>query len=296
MVFMEPTSERDATKLVVVLLRHLHGQSQRELEAVSGVDQKRISRYELGQVTPRRSTLERLSGAVGISPVRLDQLLHLCGQICEESAAHSAQALRPATPASPEPASSAGAGEVPEDALPELAAEVVESLEPLILEGLSELEALVAAPSPPRSAEEERSRAAELWRHLEPLLPRQRRLVIQHGREYRTWAVCERLCAESRTAAPTDPDRAFEWAEIALAVAEQTVGAKRAKSGLQAYALAAFSEAQSAQGDLEEAAATRRRAEELWLGTGAAPAELDAKSFDESLFAKMEPGGPRRRS
>ncbi len=284
---MEPNSERVAIKLAVVLLRHLHSQSQRQLEAVSGVDQKRISRYELGQVTPRRPTLDRLAGAVGISPARLDQLLHLCGQICEESAAHSAQALRPAIPASQEAAASLGAPDVAEDDLSHGAAEIAESLEPWILEGLAELEALVAAPSPQRSAREERGRAVELWQRLDPLTDRQRRLVIQFGREYWTWAVCERLCAESRAAVTTDPDRAFEWAELALAVAEQAEGVERAKSCLQAYALAALAGAQSAQGDLEEAAATRRRAEEQWSSTGAASAELDSDSLDEGLFERV---------
>ncbi len=281
MAVMERTSERNAAKLAVVLLRHLHGQSQRQLEAVSGVDQKRISRYELGQVTPRRPTLERLAGAVGISPARLDQLLTLCSQICEESAAHSAQALRPAVSSSPEAAS--GAGEAAPGDLPHVASEIAESLEPSIHEALTELEALAVAPPPPLSAMEERGRAAELWRRLEPLSGRQRRLVIQHGREYRTWAVCERLCTESRAQTAADPDRAFELAEIAFAVAELNLGTERARLRLQAYALAALANAQAAQGDLEEAASTRCRAEELWAGGGSDGAGLDADLLGEGV-------------
>jgi transcriptional regulator with XRE-family HTH domain len=255
-------AERDAAKLAVVLLRHLHGQSQRQLEAVSGVDQKRISRYELGQVTPRRPTLERLAAAVGISPARLDQLLAVCGQICAESAAHRAGALSPATRGG-----SATGVEVEGGDLPQAAAEIAESLEPLILQALAELQALAAAPPPAPSSREERDRAAELWQRLEPLSDRQRRLVIQHGREYRTWAVCERLCAESRAAA--DPARAIELAELAFAVAERTSGPEPAKERLEAYALAGLADAYEARGDRAEAAEIRQRAEDLWPEGGA---------------------------
>ncbi|HXU32381.1 MAG TPA: helix-turn-helix transcriptional regulator [Thermoanaerobaculia bacterium] len=269
MIPAEPALEghaANAARLAVVLLRHVHGQSQRQLEAASGVDQKRISRYELGLVTPRRPTLERLAAAVGISPARLDQLLALCGQICAESAAHRAGALSPSFRESPSEGRESGGGD-----LPQAAAEVAESLEPLILQALAELQVPALPPLSVHSAAEERDRAAELWRRLEPLTDRQRRLVIEHGREYRTGALCERLCAESRAA---ESSQAVELAEIALTVAERIAGPEPAQAKLEAYALAALADAYEGNGYGEEAAEIRRRAEDLWPGgapTGLAP-------------------------
>ncbi|HEV7672165.1 MAG TPA: helix-turn-helix transcriptional regulator [Thermoanaerobaculia bacterium] len=130
------TAERDAVRLAVVVLRYLEGRSQRQVEAISGVDQRRWSRYELGQVTPRRSTLERLARDVGVSPSRLDQLLAVLGQICEESRAHR---VRTGPPADLEPSESDGREDLRKAAL-EVAAEIAESLEPLMLDSLADLE------------------------------------------------------------------------------------------------------------------------------------------------------------
>lgn len=134
---MDLTAERDAVRLTVVLLRHLEGRSQREVEEITGVDQRRWSRYELGQVTPRRPTLERLAGGVGVSPSRLDQLLAVLRQVCEESRAHRA---RTAPAADIEPSESEGREDLRKAAL-EVAAEIAESLEPLMLDSLADLEA-----------------------------------------------------------------------------------------------------------------------------------------------------------
>ncbi len=139
---MESEAERRAIRLAVVLLRYLPGQSQREIGAISGVDQRRWSRYELGDVTPRRNTLDRLSKAVGVSPSRLDQLLGVLGQICEETGGRGTRTSARAE--------WDGADSEEGPGFAQVAAALAERLEPLISESVTELEALAGAPQEPK--------------------------------------------------------------------------------------------------------------------------------------------------
>jgi transcriptional regulator with XRE-family HTH domain len=140
---MESDAERDAVRLAVVVLRYLPARSQREIGAITGVDQRHSSRYEQGQVTPRRATLERLSGVAGVSTSRLDQLLGVLGQICEESAAHRTRTGPPADPESSEPEGRS---------LRQVALDLAGRLGPMILEAVVELEAFADSLAPPEEA------------------------------------------------------------------------------------------------------------------------------------------------
>lgn len=141
---MESEAERDAVRLAVVVFRHLIGGSQREAGAISGVDQRHWSRYEQGRVTPRRPTLERLSGFAGVSSPRLDQLLGVLGQICEESAAHR---IRSAPAADFETSDPEGGR-----SLRQVALDLAERLGPMILEAVVELEAFADSLAAPEVA------------------------------------------------------------------------------------------------------------------------------------------------
>jgi len=59
-------TESAALGLWIVLLRSLRHWSQEELASASGVQRSQISAYELGRKKPKRRTLERLAGAVGV--------------------------------------------------------------------------------------------------------------------------------------------------------------------------------------------------------------------------------------
>ncbi len=144
---MARDAEREAVRLVVVMLRHLLGASKREAGAISGVDQRLWSRYETGGVTPRRPTLEGLSDVAGVSTSRLDQLLGVLAPICEEAAAHRARTVPLATrePSEPERVQS----------LRQVALDLTERLGPMILEAVAELEALVDALAPPEGVRRE---------------------------------------------------------------------------------------------------------------------------------------------
>ncbi len=91
---MSDNVERRALRLAVVFFRHLVGRYQHELSDRTGIEQKRILQYELGNVRPWRSTLERLARETGVSSERLDQLLALYRAICAEGEGERRAPLR----------------------------------------------------------------------------------------------------------------------------------------------------------------------------------------------------------
>jgi transcriptional regulator with XRE-family HTH domain len=265
---MSDAFERRAAGLVVQLFRFMAGRHQYELSERTGIDTRRISRYEQGKIRPHRSTLERLASGVGVSSNRLDQLLALFQTICAESAvAESAGSHR--IPAESEES------DWPED-LAELAAEIAEDLQPEIYQALKELDAELNAPAPPLSPEAARSQARELWRRFEPLPDRIRRLVIEHGEEYQTWAFCERLCEESLDAGARAPEDGQNLADLALSVAEAAQGSDVLRQRLTAFALAYAARSDDLAGETEEAAEKLVRAKTLWrAGDGTDDLDVD---------------------
>ncbi|HEV7670562.1 MAG TPA: helix-turn-helix transcriptional regulator [Thermoanaerobaculia bacterium] len=247
--------DRRAAGLVVIFLRYLAGRHQASLSERTGIDQKRISRYEQGKIQPLRPTLERLAAGVGVSPERLDQLLALYRAICAESEGKS-----PIGEKGDLEASEAGLGED----MAELAAEIAEELQPEIHQYLVELEAELNAPPPPPTPKEARSEARALWNKFEPLPDRIRRLVIEHGEEFQTWAFCERLCDESLDAGLRVPEDGQALADLALSVAETAPGTDVLRQRLTAFALACAARADGLAGETEEATEKLGRATALW--------------------------------
>ncbi|HXU33267.1 MAG TPA: helix-turn-helix transcriptional regulator [Thermoanaerobaculia bacterium] len=251
---MNDALERRAAGLVVQMFRFMAGRHQHDLSERTGIDTKRISRYEQGKILPLRPTLVRLAAGVGVSPARLDQLLALTRTICAESEAATARK------------------EVTEDPdevdwqreRAELAAEIAEDLQLEIYQALVELEAELNAPPPPPTPEEARSEARALWGKFEPLPDRVRRLVIEHGEEYQTWAFCERLCEESFDAGARAPEDGQALADLALSVAEAAQGSDVLRQRLTAYALACAAHADELAGETEEAAEKLKQAKTLW--------------------------------
>lgn len=267
---MDDASERRAAGLVVQLFRFMAGRHQHELSERTGIDTKRISRYELGKIRPHRSTLERLAGGVGVSANRLDQLLALFRTICAESAATENAPARHAARASEE-------SDWPED-LAELAAEIAEDLQPEIYQALKELDAELNAPPLPPTPEEARNEARTLWGRFEPLPDRVRRLVIEHGEEYQTWAFCERLCEASLDAGSRQPEKGQLLADLALSVAEAAQGSDILRRRLTAFALTCAAHADNLAGEAEEATEKLRQAKDLWTA-GDGTDDLDLGQF-----------------
>src|SRR5207244_5694522 len=104
-----------------------------------------------------------------------------------------------------------------------------------------------------RHARAARRAAGRLWRRLRVATPAQRRLLVEKTREAQTWAVVERLCAESAKAAAHDADLALELALLARRAAELAPTEEPWRSALLGYVLAFFANALRVRGDLRGA-------------------------------------------
>lgn len=99
-----------------------------------------------------------------------------------------------------------------------------------------------------------------------------------------SWALVERLCAESVRTAPADARRALGWAELACRAAERTAGGKAWRARVKGYATAFFANALRVAGDLPGADAAFARTWGLWI-SGAAAA---AGPLEESRLFDLE--------
>jgi tetratricopeptide (TPR) repeat protein len=109
-----------------------------------------------------------------------------------------------------------------------------------------------------------RQRAGFLWDRLKRRTPAERRALVQKGLKYRTWALCERVAAESIRKAPNHPKEALELAELALLIAERLPGERTWCLRLQGYAWAHVSNARRVCNDLPCAEEAMVRARKLW--------------------------------
>jgi tetratricopeptide (TPR) repeat protein len=110
----------------------------------------------------------------------------------------------------------------------------------------------------------DRESAEAFWQRLKTYPPDDQRFLVQNGRSLRTWALSEKLCAESARAAAADAGRATELADLALAVAAQVSGPAGWRSRLQGYAWAFVANARRVACDLPEAERAFGRAWKLW--------------------------------
>jgi transcriptional regulator with XRE-family HTH domain len=207
-----------------------------------GVHPSLIAHYESGKAVPHREHLEKLARGAGITVDEASQVLDLY------------ESFRQARRRAPEE---------PEKPLWQLVEEIRAQAE-------SAYRRILALPlplSPPTAAD--RRQAEELWNRLAGLSPDGKLAVVRLAREFQTWTLCERLCAESER----DAGRALELARLAQEVAERVPGPQAWRSRLRGYAAAHAARALRAGGDLEASEALWAEAERLWQN-GSDPAEL----------------------
>ena len=115
-------------------------------------------------------------------------------------------------------------------------------MKPVLRSALSAIEATAA--NRPR----ETTAAAILWDRFSSASSRSHRALLEDEdeTEFDTLAFCERLCEESQRAA--DPRQAFEWAELALLVAERVPCEESERRRLQSYAWGSVANAHRAAG------------------------------------------------
>jgi transcriptional regulator with XRE-family HTH domain len=223
-------------------LRSSRGWSQKELAQAAGIPSGFISDFETGRRTLTRPRLEELAAILGLTPEAIDVTLF------------SARFLMPVEEPPGPPLSPTRAE-----------AEAIERTAALV----ARLVADVTREEMTRSFREERIRrdraqAEAFWERLKPHPPRGRRLLVEEGRELQTWALSERLCAESARAAAADAGRAVELADLALRVASRVPGPEGWRSRLQGYGWAFVGNARRVANDLPAADKAFAHAWKLW--------------------------------
>ncbi len=260
---MKKTEDPEDLKVAITFLRAFRGWNQTELARASGIDKSLISLYELGRKKPSPKTVERLLKATGVPSFLFEDVLRMVHVVRSAAADLNVE-------------SSA----VAED----LAWAVAVSLKIALVELMGDLEDQeeeLAQETPER----ERAEAEELWRTLQPFSPQDRRLLVKEGREFRSWALVERICQECEEVAPNDPIQAQEIAELALVVAGRVPGDGGRRSRLEGYAWVFMGDARRTAGDAAGAEEAFQRARHLWhAGTPESFAFLE-----EDVFQRLQP-------
>jgi transcriptional regulator with XRE-family HTH domain len=228
-------------QLVVMFFLDYSGLSQQALGERAGIDQKTISDYKLGLVTPSEKALRRLARAADVPWSAVVHLRRFYAALLSAISRRSAPAV---------------AAEVALDAARLAVA-------PFFLE---------AGEVPP---EEALAEAREIWAALEPLpMPRKKRLLGLAPRASRNWALAVEVSEASARAAAHKAGAALETAELALSIAER-VPDERFRSRLLGWCRAFVANALRVATDFDGADAAFADAKELWrTGEGADPQSL----------------------
>jgi tetratricopeptide (TPR) repeat protein len=121
----------------------------------------------------------------------------------------------------------------------------------------------------------DRERAEVPWARLKELPEETRVDVVRGGQGFQSWALCERVCAESVNEASRRVERAAGLARLALVIAESVPGPEGWRKRLQGYALAHIANILRVLGDLRGAEAVFESAKRLWQEGADPSAVLD---------------------
>jgi len=249
-----PRSIPPPLSVTLTSLRTAQGWTQKDLAQAVGISKKLISFYERGRSVLSRQMLERMVAAMGLGPAAIDS--HLA----------SLQSIRasveiPDSPVGP----TAGEHRRIETASAAAAREAVDQTRSVMTRAFQ-------APRIRRARQE----AEELWSSLKGRPIHARCALVDGEEKYRSWALCERLCAESEKAAPADAGRAVELAGLALRIAGLIPAPEAWRSRLQGYAWAHLGNARRVAGDLPGSEEAFVRGRKLWeSGAAADPGLLD---------------------
>ena len=243
------------THLTLTLLRSARSWTQKELAQAANASSNVLSGYETGFRRLSLQKLEDLSAAMGFGPEVVDAAL-LAVEIVR------------------------GVISPPPDSLVNLTVEewrcIQRARAASAREGAEKTGAVLLESARSIRAREERRVAGEHWERLRLLSPRERRALVESERELQSWALCERLCAESEKAAADEASRALELADLALQVSQLVPGGEKVRSQIQGYAWAFVGNARRVAGNLSEADQAFVESERLWqFGAPSGPGLLD---------------------
>jgi transcriptional regulator with XRE-family HTH domain len=266
------TSQDEARDLglTILLLCELCGMSRRELSRRTGIDKGIINDYIKGRVKPFPKTLKRLAAAFEVDPLLFEQLTPLCraARLAYESAVRQGEMV--ALPL----------GEVEMGLEGKIAGAALHAMAPFLQE-------LLQLDHDPTPCAEDRLWAAAQWSRLELIPPeaqsRDQALIVDIllGDE-RSWALAERFCLASTTAAADRADEALRLARLAMRIAEHVPG-KDWRLRLLGWVEPFEANALRVGGDLPASAQALAHADEMWeQGAAGAPSGLldEARRLD----------------
>ncbi len=240
---------RDEMKLLLRMLRTIHGGSQQELGTAASIDRTTISRFESGDMTPSRAHLTRLAKAAGVSLPFAESILLMVVRLLLNPAMSDLGRARP---------------DAEGDALTAMERAVVETLR-LGVAGLrSDQVTRDAADRSVLPTADDRLAVPALWARFAACGLEERRRLVGTCTEFQTWAFSERLCEQSAQAAAEGSAQALGLARLALMAAERAPGPADWKSHLRGHAWAFVGNALRAAGDLPAAGAALSLARTLW--------------------------------
>lgn len=240
-------------QLLVSILAFRYGRSQKEIAAALGISEKRVSQYLRRGSLKDREVFEGMlaaihppPGAVSIVTGCLEALdaLDREGDLTAEER-----------------------GKVEESALAfwrlgrKTAARMAIGSRAVSPEGYPKPHDLAPA----------RWRAGELFERLERQAEAARPAIIRVGKNYQSWALCERVCLASEREASRKVERAAAWAGLAEEIAALVPGPEEWRNRVRGYAAAHSANVLRVSGELKAADVTFEEAKRLWQ-SGSDPA------------------------
>lgn len=263
---MERSVNLTALGLAIFLARTLRGWSQTDLADASGLTNSMISEFERGRRNPSEKSLQRLADALSIPLPALYNLIPILERFRETMREGVEIRL------SLEEEGRGRVGSTTDN--------LVRSTLDLIFRGK-----MVRREITPKA--EDREKAVEAWDRLKVYETPDQHLLIEEGREYQSWALCELVCLLSVEAVPADPSQALKLAEMAVRISEKMQGPEAWRSRVQGYAWAHLGNARRASGDPAGANEALLKAGLLWrTGLAADNGLLDEerlREIDEAL-------------
>lgn len=228
--------------IILTFLRSGQGWNQTDLGKASGISAKLLSAYERGGKNLTRERLDHLASCMGLPPACVANTLDCLNR--------NRAAARP-------PGASGGGWPETLQRVESLATEAGTCFANAFRSSLSLL-------TIQGEALQVRQLAGFLWERLASRKPAERRRLVEGGSKFRTWALSERVAAESIRKAANHPREALELAELSLLIAERIQGEKAWQLRLQGYAWAHIGNARRASNDLPGADEAISRAWKLW--------------------------------
>jgi transcriptional regulator with XRE-family HTH domain len=266
-----PRSLPPSLSAALTSLRSAQGWTQKELARALGISTKTLSFHERGRSELTRERLETIVALMGLDSADVDATLLALEQVRGRA----------------EPAGSPVGPTREERRIIERTAAAMARSAARVTR--SELTRSFQAPR----IEQARREAGELWAVLKARPARERRGLVESAGEYQSWALCERLCAESERAAAADARRAVELAELAVRVAGRVPGEESWRSRLQGYAWAHLGNARRVASDLPGAEEAFAKARPLWESGAAGDPGLLSEGQVLDLEASLRRGQRR---